>query len=641
MTLMMTIFQLNLYYVTGAVKENMFKHEYNPNRTAGIAKAKIALASKLKYVHSERKTEVDTWNWYTLEEWLESWTTQDGMKGELSIEEVVLQDNVGIDKYQVKLYFRLDTKENFQDYADKYLRNRLLALEVTLENDNVKKLVPMVCSYKYTVPQDFGGVNVHELTFVRAKSVDVFAKLIVDDIVKVSVDCTSRAAYIQTREGVKEGYEMGVSKTDNVMSVKDWHLGNMPVMLNGNGRQYIFVRSAAEPDGLYISKPYFINCPYLGAKIEVFDMQVTAVGALKTFKVFLKNLAGMNVQNLEVGIGTNLLSVANWIDTETTGYESEGEFEVLPFLIFETTEAIVGTKKLFIRDKDKVSTVSDGYLLQIEEIYFEITDVVLQKFPNKIIATVQVDNVANYDIEYSLDETTWQTSNIFDNLTVTDIFYARLADDTDIVRSFEKADFVNLSDFFEVPSMSFDAPAMLNQVDYSDIPDFDIPKFSNGEYKFKTMLVGPNFRAQSTVGNVLKKGINIIEWGVMITGTERQVPTYDPFVYDPDFVSVLDAHERAISITTGPALNLSGFSGTAEDVASVDYSLYSSISGGLNLNIAKFFDGSKSYTDVELVLLDIENGIRNLPVADFVNRIIPFEKYDLKKITGIDRKSVV
>ena len=324
----------------------MFKHEYNPKRLAGVAKAKVTLASKLIYNDVAAKSTVDTWRFGALiEDWLETWTTQDLMKGEVAVDEVQIE-GISVDRYVVKLTFRQDTNENFEAWADANLRNRLLALELTLENEKVLKLVPMVCSYKYNVPQEVGGVNSYELTFVRAKSVDVFAKMIIDDIEHVQMDCVSRVANVETLERVKRGYEMGVSKVDSVAMVKEWTLGNKPKLMNGNGRQYIFVRSASEPYGRYFRKPYFVNCRYLGATIEIEAVQSIVSGGQKAITVWFRKLAGS--EKLQFGIAGDLQSVANWQNAGKVRFGDVGDYWGLAYIAVSVADSVGG--KIFVRD---------------------------------------------------------------------------------------------------------------------------------------------------------------------------------------------------------------------------------------------------------------------------------------------------
>lgn len=172
----------------------------------------------------------------------------------------------------------------------------------------------------------------------------------------------------------------------------------------------------------------------------------------------------------------------------------------------------------------------------------------------------------------------------------------------------------------EVRELVYTVPAMLNQVDFSFITDFDVPVHPNPSYPnepvFKCLLKGPNFRTQSTVGNVLKKGFTQIEWGVMRDDlSERQS---EPL--SSQFVSTLSPEKRAIFYTTDESVNL-GASASASQISNTPYSAYQSITNGIK-DFGKIFDGSSTVCKAGLVALDIENAIWQLSDADLANRLV-------------------
>ncbi len=229
--------------------------------------------------------------------------------------------------------------------------------------------------------------------------------------------------------------------------------------------------------------------------------------------------------------------------------------------------------------------------------------------------------------KYKIPNLIFPVSTQISSAEVASVKYTAIStvrDDTTVITPPDTTTIPPVVAFGEIPSISFPAPEMLNQVDYSSIGDFDIPKHADGRYKFMNLLVGPNFRAQSTAGNVMKKGFSMIDWSVMKVGTERQNPTYNPHSYDTSFVSSLTPSERTINITLASELYLNGYGSSGAAINSVDYSLYESyITGGVIGNISKFFDGSKNYTDVGVVFLDVEvAGLNDLSTQDYVNRII-------------------
>ncbi|MDR6564970.1 MULTISPECIES: hypothetical protein [unclassified Arcicella] len=172
----------------------------------------------------------------------------------------------------------------------------------------------------------------------------------------------------------------------------------------------------------------------------------------------------------------------------------------------------------------------------------------------------------------------------------------------------------------EVRELVYTVPAMLNQVDFSFINDFDVPLHPNPTYPnepvFKCLLKGLNYRSQSTVGNIFKKGFTSLEWGLMINTTERQV--YPD--YYSNFVSPIPQEKRVIFISSGNT-NLHSSASTS-DINNTPYSAYNNLTGDLTNNICKMFDGSSNVAKIHLLGLDIENGIWGLPTADLANRLV-------------------
>lgn len=312
--------RLNLCCASGREKDTStqcrmsLNYNYNPNRISGIRSVKLALAENIYYDPSPFQTEVAQFMWATSEQWFAQWSAIDQLEGELQVEETQL-DGDTIDKYTVKLTFRDNAQAHidFASFANTYFRGRLLAIELMLENGTTTKLVPMVCNYKYVVPNERGNANYHELTFVRAKSIDAFASLILDEIVDVQLNCVSRLTTI-TMKNPTEGYEFGVSLYEDINTVINWTLNEEIIMPDGNGLVFVFVRIAGEQNGIYKSSRFFVNCEYLGARLQILDV---------TSQVDYTSLVTFWEDVVTSGEDVPDPLQADWEDISTTGDSSE------------------------------------------------------------------------------------------------------------------------------------------------------------------------------------------------------------------------------------------------------------------------------------------------------------------------------
>lgn len=172
----------------------------------------------------------------------------------------------------------------------------------------------------------------------------------------------------------------------------------------------------------------------------------------------------------------------------------------------------------------------------------------------------------------------------------------------------------------EVRQIAYLTAENLNQVDLTNIDEFDIPLHPNPTYPnepvFKCFMNGPNYRSQSTVGNIFKKGFTGVEWGLMQMGTEKQ-----EYPFNPNFISTIPREKRVIYYRPPQNLNLDvNASGT--DIMNTPYSAYNYIGGEMVGNIAKMFEGNADKVHMGLVYMDIENGIWTLNDQELANRLV-------------------
>lgn len=249
---------------------------------------------------------------------------------------------------------------------------------------------------------------------------------------------------------------------------------------------------------------------------------------------------------------------------------------------------------------------------------FNISDVTIERFPAKLKATIVTTNPSNLVLEYSINSTTWQPSAIFDNLTETDKFYAREVALPNNRVEFTKQESLT-TDWLtnEVRDYPVVAPAMLNQVDLTFVPNFEIPK-RNGRYVIENIFKGPNWRNQVTAANFFTKGFTHIDELMLNLGTERQdVP------YNSAFVSTMPL-ERIVSVGGGenyPQLEL-GVNSDATEMNSISYNNYSDVGNDYKFNVPQKFKGLDSVYKGAFIGFDLENGSFNLNLYDFVNRIV-------------------
>ncbi|MEA5461546.1 hypothetical protein VB796_20940 [Arcicella sp. LKC2W] len=254
---------------------------------------------------------------------------------------------------------------------------------------------------------------------------------------------------------------------------------------------------------------------------------------------------------------------------------------------------------------------------------FSITGVTIERFSTKLKATVVVSNTTNVTLEYSKDGVTYQTSNVFDNLTETNKFYARQTSTPANIVEFTKQDSLT-DDWFENEIRDYEIaePTMLNAVDLSSVPDFEIPNHPNpryvGQKVFENILKGPNWRGQSTAGDAFLKGFTHIDVGLLELGTERQV---DP--YNSSFVSTIPLGKLIQVGGGGDYEHLAlGVSGTAAQMDAIPYNQYNDILNDYKYNVPQKFKGSDSIFKGGFIGFDLENGSFHLGLQSFVNRIV-------------------
>ena len=89
----------------------------------------------------------------------------------------------------------------------------------------------------------------------------------------------------------------------------------------------------------------------------------------------------------------------------------------------------------------------------VKDISFEITNVELVKANNLIEATIELSNPLNLNLEYSIDDDTYQSENVFSDLTETQFFFVRIVENPQIRRVDGKIDSVIVNDFY-LPALS-------------------------------------------------------------------------------------------------------------------------------------------------------------------------------------------
>jgi hypothetical protein len=249
---------------------------------------------------------------------------------------------------------------------------------------------------------------------------------------------------------------------------------------------------------------------------------------------------------------------------------------------------------------------------------FSISDVTIERFATKLKATIVMANPSAVVLEYSKDNIAWQSSLIFDNLTETNKFYAREVATPANKVEFTKQDSLT-TDWLENEIRDYEvvAPEKLNQVDLEFVPNFEIPK-RNGRYVMENIFKGPNWRNQTTAANFFQKGFTHIDELMLNLGTERQdVP------YNNSFVSTVPL-ERIVSVGGGanyPQLEL-GVDSDAAEMNSIDYNNYNDVGNDYKFNVPQKFKGGDSVFKGGFIGFDLENGSFNLPIEDFVNRIV-------------------
>ena len=249
---------------------------------------------------------------------------------------------------------------------------------------------------------------------------------------------------------------------------------------------------------------------------------------------------------------------------------------------------------------------------------FSISDVTIERFTTKLKATIVMINPNNVALEYSRDNTTFQSSNVFDNLTETNKFYARQTSIPANKVEFIKQDSLT-TDWLENEVRDYEvvSPAKLNQVDLTFVPDFEIPK-RNGRYVFENIFKGPNWRNQVTGANFFLKGFTHIDELMLNVGTERQ-----DYPYSDTFVSTM-ALNRIVSVGGGgnyPQLKLDVDSDAAA-MNSISFTNYSDIGNDFKFNTPQKFKGGDSVYKGAFIGFDLENGSFHLDLQDFVNRIV-------------------
>lgn len=252
---------------------------------------------------------------------------------------------------------------------------------------------------------------------------------------------------------------------------------------------------------------------------------------------------------------------------------------------------------------------------------FSITDVTIERFTTKLKATVVVSNTTNVTLEYSKDGVTYQSSNVFDNLTETNKFYARQVSTPANKVEFTKQDSLT-SDWLEneIKDYEIPSPEKLNQVDLTVVPDFDIPLHPVPRYTnqpvFECMLMGPNWRGQTTAGNPFKKGFTHVMRNILGAGEKQYSP------YSPTFVSTIPL--PLICDVGGGAnyLHLKlGAEATGAEMNAVSFTGYNDIMNDYKYNVPQEFKGNDSVFKGNFIGFDLENGSFHLPLQDFVNRI--------------------
>lgn len=193
----------------------------------------------------------------------------------------------------------------------------------------------------------------------------------------------------------------------------------------------------------------------------------------------------------------------------------------------------------------------------------------------------------------------------------------------------------------EIRDFDVVAPKMLNQIDLSFIPDFEIPLHPNPRYKgqrvIENIFKGPDWRWQATAGDIFKKGYTHVDVLALKVGTERQ---NDP--YSLSFESKIPLN-KIVAIVGGAdysRLKL-GVNDSADDMNQVPFAWYSDIFNDFKFNIPQKFKGGDTVFKGNFIGFDLENGSMNLGLQDYVNRHVAINKAILDGISEDSEMSLM
>lgn len=250
---------------------------------------------------------------------------------------------------------------------------------------------------------------------------------------------------------------------------------------------------------------------------------------------------------------------------------------------------------------------------------FSISSVDIIQIENKLKATINVTNASNISLEYSIDDVSYQTSNIFTNLSSTNYFYVRSVTNTSQKRRIEKIKTVNSTVVAnKVPQIAIVAPTHLNEIDLSFLGEFDMPVNAiTGKPVIENLFKGPNFRQQGHGTNPFKMGYTHIEWGMCKTGTEKQ-----DYPYHAGFLGSIPIERISFyGSNSYPNMGLD-VNSSAADILNVPYSKYEDLENDYKYNVPQIFKTNDTVFKGNLVAIDIENGIHDLPAQEYINRLV-------------------
>lgn len=158
-------------------------------KLGGYVRLRLCYAKSILQQRYQSEVELSEIIFLESENWVADWTYADRFVGELKIEGQLA--DVGLDeKHSLKAILEVDCdQQDFKIWFNRILRGRRLCVELTAENDLVRRMNPFMVGYTYLGNPNFENINHYELTFSRAKWVDYMPDLSENNIAEIEIDC--------------------------------------------------------------------------------------------------------------------------------------------------------------------------------------------------------------------------------------------------------------------------------------------------------------------------------------------------------------------------------------------------------------------------------------------------------------------